>query len=71
LSFFSELKRRNVFRIGIAYGVVAWLLAQVLQLTFQTFGAPGWVMKAVLVLAVAYFALDKFVLDPARAAELV
>ncbi len=50
MSFFDELKRRNVFRVGIAYVVVGWLAAQVLQMVFETFGAPDWVMKAVLVL---------------------
>jgi len=50
LSFFNELKRRNVFKVGIAYVVVAWLVAQVLQLIFESFGTPDWVMKTVLVL---------------------
>jgi TolB-like protein/Flp pilus assembly protein TadD len=50
LSFFNELKRRNVFKVAIAYVVVAWLVAQVLQLIFESFGTPDWVMKTVLVL---------------------
>ena len=50
MSFFNELKRRNVFKVGIAYVVVAWLVAQVLQLVFESFGTPDWVMKTVLVL---------------------
>ena len=50
MSLFNELKRRNVFRVGIAYVVVAWLVAQVLQLVFESFGTPDWVMKTVLVL---------------------
>jgi TolB-like protein len=50
LSLFIELKRRNVFRVGIAYVVVAWLVAQVLQLVFESFGAPDWAIKSVLVL---------------------
>jgi hypothetical protein len=29
LSFFNELKRRNVFKVGVAYIIIAWLLAQV------------------------------------------
>ncbi|MDH3645169.1 MAG: FlgO family outer membrane protein [Gammaproteobacteria bacterium] len=47
-SFFSELKRRNVIRVGIAYVVVAWLLAQVAELALGSFGSPGWVMKTIL-----------------------
>jgi len=50
LSLFNELKRRNVFKVAFAYVVVAWLVAQVLQLIFESFGTPEWVMKTVLVL---------------------
>jgi TolB-like protein/thioredoxin-like negative regulator of GroEL len=50
LSLFQELKRRNVIKVGLAYVVVAWLVAQVLQLVFESFGTPDWVMKTVLVL---------------------
>lgn len=39
-----------MFRVGIAYVVVAWLVAQVLQLVFESFGTPGWAIKSVLVL---------------------
>ena len=123
MSLFKELKRRNVVRVGITYVVASWLVAQVLQLVFETFGTPDWMMKTVLVLmamglpfvlffswafeltpeglkrekdvdrtqsitqrtgkkldrvtivvlalALAYFAVDKFVLDPTRDAEMV
>ena len=50
MSFFNELKRLNVFKVAFAYIVVAWLVAQVLQLIFESFGTPEWVMKTVLVL---------------------
>jgi TolB-like protein/Tfp pilus assembly protein PilF len=50
LSIFNELKRRNVFKVGIAYVIVAWLVAQVLQLVFESFGTPAWAIKTVLVL---------------------
>ncbi len=53
MSLFNELKRRKVFRVGIAYVVIAWLTAQVLQLVFESFIAPDWVMKTVLVLLAA------------------
>jgi len=123
MSFFAELKRRNVFRVGIAYVVTSWLLIQVTDILFESIGAPPWVMQAmfvvlaaglvvvliiawafemtpeglkkekdvdrsqsvthvtgqklnnliigVLVLALGYFVIDKFVLDPERdAAEI-
>ena len=50
MSLFNELKRRNVFRVAIAYVAVAWLIAQVLQLVFDSFATPDWVMKTILVL---------------------
>ena len=53
MSFLKELKRRNVFRVAVAYIIVAWLIAQVLQLTFESFGTPDWVIKTVLVLLAA------------------
>jgi len=48
MSFFEELKRRNVVRVGLAYVVIGWLLAQVAELAFDTFGAPDWVLKSFL-----------------------
>ncbi|MGB5292426.1 MAG: hypothetical protein WBN41_13370, partial [Lysobacterales bacterium] len=53
MSFFEELKRRNVFRVGIAYVVVAWLTAQVVDLVLENFGAPAWFMRSLLVLLAA------------------
>ena len=50
MSLFDELKRRNVFRVAIAYIVLCWLMAQVAQLLLETFGAPDWVLKSLLAL---------------------
>ncbi|MEE4145771.1 MAG: tetratricopeptide repeat protein [Halieaceae bacterium] len=49
MGFFSELKRRHVVQVGIAYLVVAWGAAQVAELVLDTFDTPGWVMQAILV----------------------
>src|SRR3954468_2472556 len=46
ISFFSELKRRNVYKVAVAYAVVAWLLIQAASILFPTYEAPAWVMKA-------------------------
>lgn len=48
MSFFEELKRRNVFRVGAAYLVIAWILAQVAQLLSDTFAAPPFVMQFIV-----------------------
>lgn len=49
MSLIEELKRRNVVRVGIAYAVVAWVLAQLAEFAFENFGAPDWVLKAFVV----------------------
>jgi len=51
-SLFAELKRRNVFRVGIAYVIAGWVLAQVAEFAFETFGAPNWVLKSFVVVLV-------------------
>ncbi len=52
MSLFDELKRRNVFRVGIAYAVSAWVLLQIVDLVLENISAPEWVMQ-VFMLAVA------------------
>ena len=123
MSIFNELKRRNVFKVAIAYIVVAWLVMQVVDVVINHITAPAWVFQVlmlflaigfpfavifawafemtpdglkresevdraesitpmtgkklnlmitgVLVLALGYFAYDKFVLNASRDAELV
>jgi TolB-like protein len=122
LTLFNELKRRNVFRVGAAYVVAAWLLIQVVETIFPLFGFDetparivvillaiglvpsmifAWVFEltpegfkkeknidrsqfdtpqsnqkldrmimVVLTLALAYFAFDKFVLDPVEDVQI-
>ena len=48
--FFAELRRRHVFRIGIAYLVVAWLLTQVVGVISPIFDLPPWFPRAVIIL---------------------
>jgi TolB-like protein/Flp pilus assembly protein TadD len=123
MSFFSELQRRNVIRVAIAYIIVAWLVMQVSDVVISNVAAPGWVFQVlmlflaiglplamvfawafeltpeglkreyavdraqsitqttgrklnfmiigVLMLALAYFAFDKFVLSTDRDAALI
>jgi serine/threonine-protein kinase len=44
-SFFTELRRRNVFKVGAAYAIVAWLLIEVSSVLLPTFNAPEWIMQ--------------------------
>jgi TolB-like protein len=123
LSFFEELKRRNVIKVAVAYVVVAWLVMQISDVIINNIEAPGWVFRvimlvlgigfafalffawafemtpegikreheidrsqsithvtgrkldraivAVMLVALAYLAYDKFVLDPERDAALI
>jgi len=48
MSFFGELGRRNVFRVGIAYAIVAWIVVQIADIVFETIGAPSWVMQTLM-----------------------
>jgi TolB-like protein/predicted Zn-dependent protease len=54
-NFFSELKRRNVYKVAVAYAVVAWLLIQAASILFPTFEAPAWVMKVFVLVVVLGF----------------
>src|SRR5256714_2628823 len=56
-NFFSELKRRNVYKVAVAYGVIGWLLFQAASILFPTFEAPSWVMKAFTVFIALGFIL--------------
>ena len=51
-NFFAELKRRNVYKVAVAYAVVSWLLLQAASILFPTFDAPPWVMKVFVVVLV-------------------
>ncbi|MGA9575222.1 MAG: tetratricopeptide repeat protein, partial [Lysobacterales bacterium] len=55
MSFFEELKRRNVIRVAIAYGVASWFLLQLADLVLENIDAPAWVIQAImLVLAIGF-----------------
>src|SRR2546421_8291288 len=55
--FFAELKRRNVYKVAVAYAVIAWLLIQAASILFPTFEAPAWAMKGFVVILAAGFVL--------------
>ncbi len=53
--FFSELKRRNVYKVAVAYVVVAWLLIQVATQVFPFFEVPNWAVRLVVLLLILGF----------------
>src|SRR5262249_5798669 len=54
-NFFAELKRRNVYKVAVAYAVVAWLIIQAASILLPTFDAPSWAMKVIVLLLVLCF----------------
>lgn len=53
--FFAELRRRNVYKVAVAYGVVSWLLIQIATQVFPIFEIPNWAARLiVLLLALAF-----------------
>jgi len=55
MSMLAELRRRNVFRVGAAYAVVAWLLVQVADVVFPVFGAPDWALRTFIIVLLLGF----------------
>lgn len=53
--YFSELKKRNVLKAGLAYLVVAWLLIQVASIILPTFNTPPFVFKSILFILIIVF----------------
>jgi len=54
-NFFAELKRRNVYKVAIAYAVVAWLLMQIASQIFPFFDIPSWGVRLVVLLLIIGF----------------
>ena len=55
MKLLSELKRRNVLRMAALYAVVAWLIMQVGEVTFEPLHFPDWAMTALIVVVIAGF----------------
>jgi TolB-like protein/Tfp pilus assembly protein PilF len=53
--FFAELRRRSVYKVAVAYAVIAWLLIQGASIFFPTFEAPSWVTKVFIAIVVLGF----------------
>jgi len=60
-SLFSELRRRNVFRVALTYAVVAWLLIEIAAVFVPMLEAPEWIITAFVVLLALGFALAMFI----------
>ena len=54
-NFFGELKRRNVYKVAVAYAIVAWLLIQVATQVFPFFEIPNWAVRLVVLVLILGF----------------
>jgi len=51
-NFFGELKRRNVYKVAVAYAVAGWALSQGIAQVFPVFDVPNWVIRLIVVLII-------------------
>jgi TolB-like protein/Flp pilus assembly protein TadD len=58
MTFFNELTRRKVFKVGAAYLVVAWLAVQAASIAFPAFEAPGWALRIFILIALLGFPIS-------------
>src|ERR1700730_19277148 len=54
-NFFAELKRRNVYKVAVAYAVVGWLLVQITTQVFPIFEIPNWALRLIVFAIVVGF----------------
>jgi adenylate cyclase len=54
-NFLAELKRRNVYKVAVAYGIVGWLVVQITTQVFPFLEIPNWVVRLVIALVVIGF----------------
>ena len=55
MSLFTELKRRNVIRVGVAYLIGAWIIVEISSVVLPIFGAPVWTLRALTFLLALIF----------------
>src|SRR5260370_2311703 len=51
-NFFSELKRRNVYKVAVAYIVAGWALSQGIAQVFPVFDVPNWIIRLIVLLII-------------------
>src|SRR5947208_3741045 len=52
MNFFSELKRRNVYKVAVAYAIAGWALSQGIAQVFPVFDVPNWVIRLIVLLII-------------------
>jgi TolB-like protein/Flp pilus assembly protein TadD len=57
-NFFGELKRRNVYKVAVAYAVVGWLLVQITTQVFPIFEIPNWALRLIVLAIIIGFPIS-------------
>src|SRR5881296_4131727 len=52
INFFAELKRRNVYKVAVAYIVAGWALSQGIAQVFPVFDIPNWIIRLIVLLVI-------------------
>ncbi len=55
MALLGEMRRRNIFKVSLAYAIVSWLIVQIADVILPTFDAPQWVMQVLVLLMVLLF----------------
>jgi TolB-like protein len=55
MAILGEMRRRNIFKVSLAYAIVSWLIVQVADILLPTFNAPQWVMQVLVLLLILLF----------------
>jgi len=55
MAILGEMRRRNIFKVSLAYAIVSWLIVQVADIVLPTFNAPQWVMQVLVLMLILLF----------------
>ena len=55
MPLFGELRRRNIFKVSLAYAIVSWLIVQIADILLPVFNAPSWLLQALVLLLIFFF----------------
>ncbi len=55
MAILGEMRRRNIFKVSLAYAIVSWLVVQVADIVLPTFNAPQWIMQVLVVMLILLF----------------
>ena len=55
MALLGEMRRRNIFKVSLAYAIISWLIVQIADIILPTFAAPEWIMQVLVVMLILLF----------------